>query len=429
MAKKKVKPDEKEQEGKTTNAPVPSKGKTKPKAKPLSTPVKEVKKKLKKTEKVILKPKKKKTQKSVKTTPVSKKVNKKQKKTAVVSDSKKKEELKPLTLKKRGRPKKRGRKRGTKNRIVNNYIHTRSVCWKKYKDYFEGFFDPDFIWIVRQVHIECKSQPTQCPDDKIFQFFDIIYEQWKNEKRREQPEIPEGLLTPLPYYEIDGITWERLDSYLWIVADMICPFPHEFEMIDYVNREEYIKEEKQIARRKAKEKTKGRYSQTAYQKWFAKWVNWCNKIHSEKGIHDSSEILIHFKFTASEWNKELERWECYLVPCTSSGIIDSFGYTPDTENDVENFDLPDEPEPVIPETPVTPTTEPVVTGKTDWEAEKKRIEIEEYKKKELLSRLLEAKKFQLDEIKMWKDIGEKEELKNAITKLKQINQQIDSLLS
>ena len=285
-----------------------------------------------------------------------------------------------------------------KKRKPNLYMRIRSICWRKHKKDFEGkaYKDKDgkFLTIVREVYNDCKSFGADCKKRIILDKYADI----ESDERRPKPVLASDLTNPKKpkeYYQIKDVEFAVMAPYLWVVSPMIIFPPSEFKITDYV---------------KADGDT-----DAGYRKYFKEWVDWCNMVHRERSPDfGSEEIEIFFYFTEPEWNKEKKRWETEIMICTSTGEIDSFGFKSEgkgAEHEPQEFEEPKE---------------------KPKEKEKKKEEEDKEKKKEdaidrKLDRLLKIKKDKMEEIKMWKEIGEKEELKEAIKELKAIKKQIKDL--
>ena len=343
---------------------------------------------------------------------------KKKKKKPVPKRKKKKIRRRPIPLpegeapkkkrrKKRGRPAKRGRKKGSKNKVRNTYIYIRSLCWKAHKHEYDSYFNEEFLRIVKEVHNQCKAQENDnvCTDEDFLNFFDEIKREFEEEgkERRKKPFIPEDFYRePTEYWEIAEVPFEGLENWVWIHSPLIMPAPHKVQVLDYATTTE--------------ERYKG------YADWFSYWVDFCNRVHIDNGWHDGSdECRIFFKITDAYVNPEDDtQWFIDVLPCTVDGIIDDFGFEP-KRGDGEW--TPPEDKPIPPPTP--PPVPPVPPF--DFEAEKKKAEIEEYKKEKLLERLLKMKEDVREDIKMWKELEDDEKYAESLKEFKDINDQIKAL--
>jgi hypothetical protein len=196
----------------------------------------------------------------------------------------------------------------------NNFNYIRSLLWREFRTDFPSYFDPSFIRLVREIFNDCKAAGVNCTEEII----KSKYEQLRSDDKRPKPYILPYFQQPKVYYEIKDVPFPTLAPYLYVVSPMILSYPHEFRITEYFK--------KKIDSRGVEElEIKG------YDKFFGKWVNWCNSsMRNEHGnVYDSDELEIFFKMSDAEYNEDKKRWETYIYTCTSMGAIFDFGYKPE----------------------------------------------------------------------------------------------------
>lgn len=358
-----------------------------------------------------------------------------------------KQEPKTPTKKKRkvGRPKKRGRKKKyykpvkkRKNKVQSNkgfgsnvsYNRVRALLWRTHKEDFASY--RDFISnnkdadgnkvkgssIVSQVYLQCKT--LECSDEDIL----LIYTQFKGQdKEGIPPELPADYFIERPYFQLATENlWDGMDERIWIFSPMLITPPSSF--LGVLGEDRCIDSDNQIKDLNKCDIDKGDKFVNGKKELFLPFIRYCNQFQHQ-GIYETSEEVPHVKFMGIDednekpyWNDSMNRWEIQIVPCNPFGDIEDYGFNPDSIDQT----IPDEDDlPII--EPPTPTPETI-------EPESKKLEqvkIEEAKKTGKVERLEMKKKGMIDEIKMWKDIGDKKEMASAIKKLKDINSKIDKL--
>lgn len=209
----------------------------------------------------------------------------------------------------------------------NNFNFIRSLLWKNHRSDFISYFDPSFIRLVREIFNDCKAAGVNCTEEVI----EKKYEQLKSDDKRPKPYILPKFKNPTVYYEIKDVPFETTEPYLYVISPMIIPYPHEFRITEYFKK---TVKNTSIGIVESLE-SKG------YDKFFSKWVNWCNaSMRSEYGSAIGSEDLdIYFKMTDAEYNESKKRWETYIYTCTSMGKVFDFGYKP--EGELEKDEEPD----------------------------------------------------------------------------------------
>lgn len=201
----------------------------------------------------------------------------------------------------------------------NNFNFIRSLLWKNNRSDFISYFDPSFIRLVREIFNDCKAAGVNCTEEIIQK----KYEQLKSDDKRPKPYILPKFQNPNVYYEIKDVPFETLSPYLYVISPMIIPYPHEFRITEYFKKT--IRDTPTGIVESIESK--------GYDKFFAKWVNWCNaSMRSEYGSTIGSEDLdIYFKMTDAEYNESKKRWETYIYTCTSMGKVYDFGFKPEGE--------------------------------------------------------------------------------------------------
>jgi hypothetical protein len=361
-------------------------------------------------------------------------------------DKDKKPKSKPTPKKKRkvGRPKKRGRKKkyykkkkkkstglqGKKGFGSNvSYNRVRSLLWKEHKNEFSSY--QDFISntvgedgqkikgssIVSKVYAECKS--LECSDEDIL----IIYRQ-SNEQSPddEKPQLPSDYYMPRPYWELlTEDLWDGMDERLWVDAPMIITAPTYF--LGILGEDRCVDKDNQVTDIVNCDTKKGDKIVLG-KKWrFQVFVDSFN-VAQAQGIMSSSEEVPHVMFIGKDgenetyWNPITKQWEIELVICTKTEDINSFGFVP--SDDVQEIDADLIPEPQVPE-------EKEEDKKDKEISPVQQAEIKEIEKTGKLSRLELKKKGVMEEVKLYKEIGEKKEMADAIKRLKAINKEIDKI--
>lgn len=354
--------------------------------------------------------------KSVSKIPVSKK-EKEQKKTP----KKGKESKKPVS-KSVQKTKKTEKKTPVKGGFSkNNFNYIRSLLWKKYRSDFVSYFDPSFIRLVREIFNDCKAAGVTCTEEVIYE----KYEQLRSDDKRPKPYILPHFQSGKVYYEIKDVPFPTLAPYLYVVSPMILGYPHEFRITEYFKKKTDSRGIEELDIR-------------GYDKFFAKWVNWCNAaMRNEHGNdYGSEELEIYFKMSEAVYNEQKKRWETNIYTCTPSGKIFDFGYKPEGE-----LERDEDPEYKLPST--TQLSEKPVT-------EKEKSKIKRITKKQKINDAIsisnsffssvkkasekeETEKYarELDEIvsmrkELEKFIRKYKREKNA-KKLKEVNKQYDAL--
>jgi hypothetical protein len=269
--------------------------------------------------------------------------------------------------------------------------------WSKFKQDYNGndyrSSGGQFLKIVHDVYNECKVSGQDCSDEVLISKYNAIL----NNEKRPEPFISPDLYQETDeheYWSIANVEFEAFPPYLWIKSQMIASPPYEFQVSDYVN----MKRDKD-----------GNYKiskKSGYDNEFKDWVDWCNYNFKDVG---SDGYIPYWMFTKPEWNDEKKRWETEIYIVDSQGKPDSFGYTP----------IGGEPKADLPPTLIPPTILPEPTKEVPQE----KPASQESNSQKLLNKKLGY----IEEIKMWKEIGDEKEMKNAILKLKIVNKQIEKL--
>jgi hypothetical protein len=189
----------------------------------------------------------------------------------------------------------------------NNFNYIRALIWREFQFDFAGYFDPEFIRIVKEVYNECKAVGRECTDADIFE----IYDEVTDNPKRPYPYIGEDLFqSTRQYYEILDVEFSLFPAYLWITSPMIIPPPSEFIVTQYYNKDGN--------------------TDKGYKKYFREFVDWANNATRAKnnGNVGSEDVEIFIKFTQPEYNEAERRWESEIFICTEEGIRFSFGFVP-----------------------------------------------------------------------------------------------------
>lgn len=210
----------------------------------------------------------------------------------------------------------------------NNFNYIRSLIWKHHRNDFPSYFDPSFIRVVREIFNDCKAAGVSCTEEIILE----KYQQFKSDDKRPKPYVLPYFQQPRVYYEIKDVPFPTFSPYLYIVSPMIIPYPHEFRVTEYY-------------RKRVDSSGREELDIKGYDKFFAKWVNWCNSsMRMEHGSDYSSEELeICFKMSDAIYNPDKKRWESFIYTCTPMGRVFNFGYKPEGE-----LEKDEEPEYKIP---------------------------------------------------------------------------------
>jgi hypothetical protein len=373
-------------------------------------------------------------------------------------EKKKKNPQPPKKKRKVGRPKKRGRKKKyykkkkkKKKSVHSNkgfgsnssYNRVRALLWKTHKDDFASY--RDFISnrvdeegkkiqgtsIVSQVYSECKS--IQCTDDDIL----TIYKQFGAQERGEMPVLPSDYYEPRPYYQLlTEDLWDGIEHRIWIFSPMLLPPPATF--LGVLGEDKCVDKNGKPLDKPLKDcdPKKGERIINGKKTLFTPFVNYCNQFQ-QQGIYTTSDTVPHIKFIGKSedepdpyWNEELNRWEVQIVPCNpppplDNGEINDFDFDPDELDHI----IPEDYEPVEPSEVVEEVEEPKDLDKVKADEIKKTAELEraEISKSAKQERLIKKKADIREDIKLYKDIGDKKEMAKAVKKLKEVTKQIDKL--
>src|SRR3972149_2766022 len=314
------------------------------------------------------------------------------------------------------------------NKGLGLYVRIKSLLWNRFKQDYRGIDyknkESQFLFVVHGVYEQCKTLEGNCSDD-------FLISKYKEVLRRPQPHLPPDLYTNKGgevhrYWDIKDIEFELFEPYLYVTSPMISSPPSGFFISDYVSS--------------TGDKSDG------YQSFFKQWIDWCNNEFSGVGseYYIPYDYIPYFVFTPPEWNEESSRWETEVLITDLNDVIKDFGYTP--LGGTKFVSTPKE----TPTSPILPTD--VTEEYTEVPAPKQEIveqkETESQRKLNESQRLVNesqilanesqilANKSQvllnkrlgyIEEIKMWKEIGEKEKMKNAILKLEITIKQIEAL--
>lgn len=363
----------------------------------------------------------------------------------------------PPQTKKRpvGRPKKRGRKKKyykkktNKKKAVNSskgfgsntsYNRVRALLWKNHKNEFVSYHD--FISnqiddngkkikgtsIVSQVYSECKS--LECTDADIL----TIYTQFQSQEKGEIPLLPSDYYEPRPYFELaTEDLWDGLDHRLWIFSPMLLSPPPTF--LGILGEDRCVDKNGTPLDKALKDcdSEKGERIILGKKTLFSPFINYCNQFQQLK-IYTTSEDVPHIKFIGKTneepdpyWNEGLGRWEIQIVPCMPDGSIYNYDFNPTDSDPI----IPEDYEPVEPteKIPQEKIIESKDLDKVKADEIKKTAELErsEISKTAKLDRLIKKKADIREDVKLYKDIGDKTEMNKAIKKLKDITKEIDKL--
>lgn len=280
------------------------------------------------------------------------------------------------------------------------YVRIKNLLWKTHKSDFKGVDyrtkGSKFLEAVHSVYLECRVTGSDCTDEVLLD----KYEQIISRSKRPEPFIEPDLYRDTDGHEfwtIDTVEFPVFEPYLWIVSPMIISPPHsEFQISEYL---------------RLKKNARGEYDinkEIGYDRSFKQWVDWCN--YHYRGVPSDGDVPC-WMFTKPEWNDDLKRWETEIFITDRDGKPDSFGYVPKGAEPIEDLPekLPDFG--IEEEDPEKKPRQKTTRAKVETESE----------------RLLNKKLGYIEEIKLWKQLGEIEEMKNAMKKLKITNKQIDKL--
>jgi len=337
-------------------------------------------------------------------------------------------------LKAKATPKKPTKGKSTPKKInkgLNLYVHTRSVLWKHFgKDYKGTDYNTkgsEFLTVAGQVYRECRSanaRGVECTDEIIIQNYNEI----ASGEQRFEPFVDDELYGQAqPYWEINSISWDSFEPYLWIISPMILPSPHEFQVSDYLGVDG--------------DRSKG------YSKYFSQWVDYNNE--QEKLRQKGSSLVPHYVLTKPTYNKQKKRWEVYIYIISAgseqsrtdeNGVqlddfqgweTDNYGFIP--KGDIEE---PKAPKKVTPPSvkkkkaapkKKTPTKQKKVSPKAKKQ-EKKETESQRHKRvTNRTEELKEQANLLRESVKFYKEIGDTKEMKKELVDYKKIMTQIKNL--
>lgn len=306
------------------------------------------------------------------------------------------------------------------NRGLSLYIRVRSVLWTNFKKEYKGVeyssSGSPFLKVVGQVYRECRSKGKGCPENVIIE----KYQEIVGGEKRFEPFIDDELYGQAnPYWEINNINWSDFEPYLWVISPMIIPSPHEFQVSDYLGVSGVVKKD-------GKEKS---ITEDGFDKYFKQWVDFCNEQARAENKGSRGDIP-YWVMTKPKWNTKKKRWESniYIISAGSEydresladqsefegWKTDSYGFVP--KGDVE--------EPKAPKKVVPPS---VKKKKAPSKKKKAPIKKKTIAKESSSQILLNEKLGYIEEIKMWKEIGDKKEMADAVAKLKAVNKKISNL--
>jgi len=326
----------------------------------------------------------------------------------------------------------------------NNFNYIRALIWREFGLDYVGYFDPEFIRIIKEVYNECKAVGQECNDLDILEIYDEVVDN----PQRPYPYIQEDLFeNTRQYYEILDVEFNLFPAYLWITSPMIIPPPSQFIVTQYYDREGN--------------------TDKGYKKYFREFVDWANNATRAKnnGNVGSEDVDIYIKFTQPEYNETERRWESEIFICTQEGIKFSFGFLPKGKSfDHDAGDEYLEPSEGLVETKIEPiaeedliSPEPELTPEqvakkqkassdlfsalikmtTKYEQLEKKVSKDKEKKKKArdvskkkdneLKRLQKIKKEIQSTIRLYKNIGDKRRLNKALKDLDDVMIKIKKL--
>lgn len=327
-----------------------------------------------------------------------------------------------------------GRPKGSKNKSsstgfsVTSYNRVRKLLWANFKDDFTSY--RDFISnikdengqpikgtsIVSRVYNECKG--VRCLDRDIL----LIYEQIA----RIDSVAPEFDIELTQYEE--NRYWHLMSEpsiyilppNLWLTCPQ-CLVDPDFFLGVLGNDTILDKDGEPISLRKY-DSEKGDTLIYGKKQRFKPFVDYINRLVQEE-LDNIDEYGARFRFVGqidkkgnrlplAVWNEELKRWEVEIEIVDENGVRTNYGFVPTTDGDYTPVDLP--------------YTPPVVED----EEEVEEVEIIDEPQDEVdkkLNRLLKKKADIREDIRLWKDIDDKEEMKKSIAQLKKVNDQINKL--
>lgn len=297
------------------------------------------------------------------------------------------------------------KKKAKKKKVINRYPQLRSLLWRNRRDYYDSYYDKDLLLITSRIYRDIKQNPAIWRNKKLLV---QLHDQYSH----EEPEIP----TKQDFPEIPLYNLERKEYfYVKDFASIITIFP-DFAYIksgldkdgdgnDISQGGNIISNNNEI---KVSEYTQCSPSDLdrLYQKYFKDWVNWCNEVHRRTRTNETDKIFIFFRFGQRFYDEKSGKWIIPLLSCDGNDNPNDYGYTARKFKGEEKAE-PEKPEPEKPE----PDTK-----------EKKMARLE--KQNEIL---LAQKRDKLEEMKVLKEIEDKEGLDDAKKELKEINKELKQL--
>ena len=328
-----------------------------------------------------------------------------------------------------------GRPKGSRNRQVNqgfsvtSYNRVRKLLWDNFKDDFTSY--REFISnikdengqpikgtsIVSRVYNECKG--VRCLDRDIL----LIYEQLA----RIDSVAPEFDIELTEY--ADNYYWMLMSEpsiyilppNLWLTCPQCLIDPDFF--LGVLGNDTILDKDGEPTSLRKFDAEKGDTLIYGKKQRFKPFVDYLNRMYAELGDDVETDQMARFRFVGqidkkgnrlplAVWNEELNRWEVEIEITDENGDRTNYGFVPTPDGDYTPVDLP--------------YTPPVIED----EEEVEEIEIideplDEVDKK--LNRLLKKKADIREDIRLWKDVDEKEEMKKSIAELKKVNDQINKI--
>ena len=328
-----------------------------------------------------------------------------------------------------------GRPKGKKKEITNagfgitSYNRVRKLLWSNFKEDFESYRlfvsnvkDKNGVpikgtSIVSRVYNECKG--VACLDRDIL----LIYEQLVN-----IDDIAPEFDVELTEFE-DNYYWQLLsDPSLWILPTNIwvtcsqCLVSPDFFLGVLGNDTILDKNGEPISLRKF-DADKGDTLIYGKKQRFKPFVDFLNRLVQEE-LDNVDEYGARFRFVGqidkngerlplAKRNEQLKRWEIEIEIVDVDGERTNFGF-----------------EPTIPDDDYTPVDIPYVPLATDVDDVDDDVDniaqpLDEIDKQ--LNRLLKKKADIREDIRLWKDIDDKDEMKKSIAELKKIQAEINKI--
>lgn len=310
---------------------------------------------------------------------------------------------------------------------IASYNKIRTTIYREKADLYKdlGYNDKQFLNYVSEVYNSLRGQKLD--KDSILESHKKLRKELKENKgKRKKPYIPPFIQNPQNYYEIIDFNFDLIPEYVYIDGTQISKKLKEYRA----------------------SKLQGKSDN--YDKFFKSYVKYFNILHREASVMESGSVFGCYRF--SEPYEKNNKWHIDIILCNPEGIPNTFGYSPDkhevthdiiqqieeerynerewdedrrglTEEEAEKEKKRIDKE----EKQLSKEEKELIKKKIEAEEEKIKTEKakrEETKKSGLQERLIKEKDSITKDIKLFKDVGEKEEVKASIKRIKEINKKL-----